>query len=206
MADICPKSRCNPNFIIGSDSGSLKTRQAHMADKEFNAVVNFDKAVDLEQSYDLDIAAAQFERLAQSCVSLDAPVHAVYRFFRDLQGLRTIEGEIICPKITFRCERCGQNFSQELRARFRSTVDGQKAASLRIEEKLDVVECDPSGDFRLLDYLEDCLLLEVPFAPRHPENDPDCVKGSEWSYGELAPEASVHPFAALEGLRGKLKR
>lgn len=176
-----------------------------MADKEFNAVINFDKAVELEQTYDLDIAAAQFERLAQCCVSLDAPVHASYRFFRDLQGLRTLEGTISCEAVTFRCERCGHDFKRPLQAKFRSTVDGKKAESLRIEDKLDVVECDPSGDFRLLDYLEDCLLLEVPYAPRHQENDPDCVKGSEWSYGELDPEATKNPFAALEGLRGKLK-
>jgi uncharacterized protein len=174
-----------------------------MADLAFTPIVSFDKAVSLEQSYDTLIDPSFMKRLSDTCVSIDSPAHARFSFFKDLQGLRTIAGEISCS-VTMRCQRCGGDMHVDLSSKFRSTCDEAKAKSLRIDDKLDIVPVTPAGDFELLSYLEDCLLLEVPYAPRHDENDSECHPVGT-SFGEIEDRAP-NPFAALAGLRDELRQ
>ncbi|MGN0908843.1 MAG: YceD family protein [Succinivibrio sp.] len=175
-----------------------------MADLAFAPVVSFDKAVSLEQRYDTLIDPSFLERLSEACVSVDEPARAKFGFFRDLQGLRTIEGEISCS-VTMRCQRCGGNIKVALHSKFRSTCDEAKAKSLRIDDHLDIVPVTAAGDFELLSYLEDCLLLEVPYSPRHEEGDEEC-QSEGMSFGEIPDEEEANPFAALGGLREELRR
>ena len=171
----------------------------------FNDIVNFDKAVSLEQSFDMEIPAELFKRLLASVVALRSPIHASYSFFKDPQGLRTIAGYIESPRTVFRCERCGGEFERSVRAEFSSTCDEQKVKQLRLEDKFDLVEITPAGDFALLEYLEDCLMLELPYAPKHEEDDPACLGTVSWSYGEL-PDEGPSPFVkALGDLKDKMK-
>ncbi|MDY6321948.1 MAG: YceD family protein [Succinivibrio sp.] len=174
-----------------------------MSDLAFAKVVSFDRAVSQGLSYDTSVGAEHLPRLGASCEGILEPARAVFRFFRDLQGLRTIEGEITC-KVRLRCQRCGGQIETELRSKFRSTCDEAKAKSLRIDDRLDLVAVTAAGDFALLDYLEDCLLLELPFAPRHEDGDPACRAGGEWSFGQIE-DKRPNPFAALSALKGELK-
>lgn len=178
--------------------------EATMADLAFSPVVSFDKAVSLEQRYDTLIDQSFLKRLGDACVSVDAPARAVFHFFRDLQGLRTIEGEISCP-VTMRCQRCGGDIKVELHSVFRSTCDEAKAKSLKIDDHLDIVPVTAAGDFELLGYLEDCLLLEIPYSPRHDEGDKACVSPG-MSFGEIPDEPEVNPFAVLDSLKQEMKK
>ncbi len=156
--------------------------------------VDFHALAKAEADYTLTLPQAMFERLAQSCDAVlgDAALHV--RFFYDLQGLACIEGTIKI-KVRLTCERCLNQFEQELSSSFNSTCDISRARSLRLEDKLDLVELNPDGSFDLYDYLEDCLLLELPFAPRHPSEEDCAVKGEDWSFGEVPAEEN--PFAGL---------
>ncbi len=175
-----------------------------MADLAFAPVVSFDKAVSLEQRYDTLIDPSFLTRLSEACVSVDEPARAKFNFFRDLQGLRTIEGEISC-NVTMRCQRCGGDVKLALRSKFRSTCDEAKAKSLRIDDRLDIVPVTPAGDFELLSYLEDCLLLELPYSPCHEEGDEEC-QSTAMSFGEIPDEEESNPFAALGSLRDELRK
>lgn len=166
--------------------------------------IDFAKAVSLESSYESDIDEEYLPRLHEACGRVVRTVHASFHFYRDLQGLNTIKGTIDFLG-EFTCERCGRKFQKEICASFESTIDEEKAKSLRLEDRLDIVENEPNGQFALLNYLEDCLLLEIPYAPVHESDDENCISATEWSYGELPDDGKSNPFAALASLKEKLK-
>lgn len=175
-----------------------------MSELSLPVFIDFSKAVALESAYDADIDEKFLPRLTDVCEKIVRSVHVSFRFFRDLQGLNTVKGTISFEG-QFTCERCGKPFVKEINAAFESTVDGEKAKSLKIDDKLDIIELEPNGQFALLSYLEDCLLLEIPYAPVHDTDDEDCCCGrTEWSYGEISTE-KTNPFASLASLKEKLK-
>ena len=49
-----------------------------------------------------------------------------------------------------------KEFDKDLESSFLSTCDEQKAKSLKIDEKLDIVELNEDGSFNLLNFLEEC--------------------------------------------------
>lgn len=162
-----------------------------------SARVDFAELARNKVEYTLTLPKAMFERLEGSCKGLLSDADLTVRFYKDLQGLNTIEGTISI-KVNLMCERCLQTFEHELKARFKSTCDYQKAKSLRIEDKLDFADLDEDGMFALYEYLEDCLLLELPSVPRHEDEEQCGIKGDNWTYGEV-PKAE-NPFAALKGM------
>lgn len=158
--------------------------------------VDFHVLAKNEADYSLILPKAMFTRLADSCNALVSDAVLKVHFFFDLQGLACIEGNIKMT-VNLTCERCLQPFDEELEAEFLSTCDEEKARSLRLEEKYDLVELEADGLFNLYAYLEDCLMLELPFAPRHPEDSEECgLQGDDWSFGEEIKEEN--PFAALK--------
>ncbi len=176
-----------------------------MTQLSFPEVIDFDKAVALNQNYKCEIAPEFLPRLSASCVKIAAPCRADFTFSLDLQGLRTVSGSLSCD-VVLRCERCGGELPFKIECAFSSTPDESKAKSLQIENKLDLVELNEAGRFELLNFLEDCLLLEIPYAPTHKEDDPQCSRpGSDWSFGEDKAPRAENPFAALEALKGQLK-
>ncbi len=152
-----------------------------------------------DSSYSLTLPRALFSRLEQSCAGIKDDPRLEVHFYQDLQGLNTIEGSISVT-LSLVCERCLQPFDLKVQSSFKSTCDLEKARSLRLEDKLDIVDLDENGQFALYDYLEDCLLLELPLVPRH-EDEAQCgVKGQSWSFGHDSQEPQ-NPFAQLKQLK-----
>ncbi|MDY6471500.1 MAG: YceD family protein [Succinivibrio dextrinosolvens] len=177
-----------------------------MADLAFNEIVNFEKLVSNCAEYKTTIDPSYLPRLAEACSSVLQPVKVEFRFYEDLQGLRTIEGSF-SAKVRFVCQRCRKEFDKEITGHFQSTCDEEKARSLKLEEKLDIVELNEDGSFNLLSFLEDCILLEIPYITSHDEDDPECVSSEDsWTFGELAEEAQQNPFSALAELKDKFKK
>ena len=163
----------------------------------FESTVDFARACEQELSFDVRIPAGDLPRLA-ALGALRGPARACFAFYRDLQGLDTVAGEISC-EIGLICQRCAGDLTLRLSAAFSSTPDREKARSLRLEDKLDLVELNEAGRFELLAFLEDCLLLEVPYVPRHEEGDPACRPAGDRVFGALPPGAG--PFAGLARLK-----
>ena len=142
-------------------------------------------------------------RLADACEEIEEPALVKLHFYKDLQGLSTLEGEISC-KLKLICERCGKPFSTVINAPFCVTCDKEKALELKIEDRLDIIDLDEDGLFNLYAFIEDSLLLELPTVARH-ENEEECdVKGSSWTYKDASDEEVLNPFAVLKDLKGKL--
>ncbi len=172
-----------------------------MALQNIPEIINFDKAVALNSSYEGVICHENLPRLAEACTSITGDAEASFRFYKDLQGLRMIEGKVSC-EVEVICQRCGEPFKLKLAASYKCSCDYEKAESLKIADRMEFVEPDENSDLNMFSFLEECLLLELPYAPTHEEGSPDCKRsGSEWSYGELAKEAEESPFAALSGLK-----
>ncbi len=142
-------------------------------------------------------------RLADACEEIEEPALVKLHFYKDLQGLSTLEGEISC-KLKLICERCGKPFSTVINAPFCVTCDKEKALELKIEDRLDIIDLDEDGLFNLYAFIEDSILLELPTVARH-ENEEECdVKGSSWTYKDESDEEVLNPFAVLKDLKGKL--
>ena len=177
-----------------------------MAELAFSEVVNFEKLVANNAEYKTKIDPSYLSRLAEACSCILQPVDVEFKFYEDLQGLRTIEGSFNA-KVRFVCQRCQKEFDKEITGSFISTCDEEKARSLKLDEKLDIVELNEDGSFNLLSFLEDCILLEIPYITSHDEDDPECVSADgSWSFGELHEDASKNPFSALADLKDKLKK
>lgn len=172
-----------------------------MALQNIPEIINFDKAVALNSSYEGVIGHENLPRLAEACTSITGDAEASFRFYKDLQGLRMIEGKVSC-EVEVICQRCGEPFKLKLAASYKCSCDYEKAENLKIADRMEFVEPDENSDLNMFSFLEECLLLELPYAPTHEEGSPECKRrGSEWSYGELAKEAEESPFAALSGLK-----
>ncbi len=177
-----------------------------MAELAFSEIVNFEKLVANQAQYKTKIDPSFLPRLNEACLKVLKPVEVEFKFYEDLQGLRTIEGSF-SASVRFVCQRCQKEFDKEISGSFQSTCDEEKAKSLKLEDKLDLVELNEDGSFNLLSFLEDCMLLEIPYITSHDEGDPDCVGEDEsWSFGELSEEASKNPFSSLAELKGKLQK
>lgn len=142
-------------------------------------------------------------RLAEVSKEIEEPATVKLHFYKDLQGLSTLEGEVSC-KLKLVCERCGKPFSTVISAPFCVTCDKEKAKELKIDDRLDIVDLDEDGLFNLYAFIEDSLLLELPTVARH-ENEDECeVKGTSWTYKDESDEEVLNPFAVLKDLKGKL--
>ncbi len=160
--------------------------------------VSFARMAALDLTYDLKVPATLLLRLNEACFKIIGDPVLHIHFGRDLQGLNIVEGSVSCM-VELICARCFKPFSCHLKSQFSSTPDYKKAQSLKIADKLDLIELESDGTFDTLSYVEDCLLLELPLIFEH---DKDCdLKGNSWSFGDHEPKSSDNPFAALGSLK-----
>lgn len=167
--------------------------------------VDLDKCISLGTNFKealLDLN--QLSRLKEACVKINGGVAANVSFTTDLNSMRLIQGDIKADVVLI-CQRCEQEYVEHLDLSFSLTPDIERARACQLEDKYDFIEFNEDGKIDLYELLEDSLLLELPSVPKHKEDDPECARqGTDWSYGELDPEASANPFAALSGLKEAL--
>ena len=168
--------------------------------------IDLDKCISANARYEgarLDPEA--IVRLTESVVRVEGEVVATVTFERDLNSMRLVKGQAEADVVLV-CERCGAEFVQHLCLEFVLTPDYERAKACNLLDKYEFIECNDVGKIDLYDLIEDGLILEVPSFPRHDEDDPACLRhGTQWSYGDVAPEAKENPFAALAALKGNLK-
>ncbi|MDT8439232.1 MAG: YceD family protein [Wenzhouxiangellaceae bacterium] len=94
---------------------------------------------------------------------------------------------------------------QRTLVRYRQPIDGRsRIAVVATEQAIDGLPGEiepklvPGGRLRLLELVEDELLLALPLVPRDPASRPVTVTAGEWA----ADAPDEHPFAALAGLKG----
>ena len=108
----------------------MKTEKKDMSQE--NSLCALPERIDLgrlaEQDavYETKLNHEIMTRLADACEEIEEPALVKLHFYKDLQGLSTLEGEISC-KLKLICERCGKPFSTVINAPFCVTCDKEKA-------------------------------------------------------------------------------
>ncbi len=153
---------------------------------------------------------SKFTRLAEVSESGRSTVELDVNLYRDAEQVVQIEGSASAT-LTLICQKCLEQYEAEidleLKDAFKIKSQYSKKqdygySSEEAEKDDDDNYFDSEGHFRLLDYIEDEILLAVPVFPAHP-NEEDCdhtmierLKEKHEAEGEVD-----NPFAVLKNLK-----
>lgn len=142
---------------------------------------------------------ASFPRVAGAVHGMDEAVEYELRFGKDAEGRAAIEGWVKV-RLVMLCQRCLQPVEIKIDSSFALVLVASDAEADRLPEHLEAVVVS-NGPMRILDFIEDEMLLSLPSVPKHvvpcliiPGNSP------EDSADEQGSETN-NPFAALAALK-----
>lgn len=143
---------------------------------------------------------AAMKRLAGSLLSQEGAVEVELDFGRDAGGRRVVEGraEVAVQMV---CQRCLTACDQHLQTRILLGVVASEAEAERLPDEYDPLVSD--GRVRLLELVEDELILALPLLAKH-EEETECVPQSALRTGEPeepGKQRQDNPFAALAQLK-----
>ncbi len=148
------------------------------------------------------IPLARFPRLAEILVSNDGEAVCTLGFYRDGQRRTRVDVEVRAL-LQLQCQRCMEPVPVEVDARATlAVVEGNDEAGY-LPDEVDPLMVD-AGRLRLLDLVEDEILLALPQVPMHPAGACTVRIESvppEEATPDKAGEAQAHPFASLSALK-----
>ena len=102
---------------------------------------------------------------------------------------------------------CGKPFEKTLSAKFCSTPDKEKACSLRIEDKLDIVEVNPNRKFELYKLFGRLFnAWRFHMCQNMMMTILECNDNTNWSFGKIAKNIRKIAFARLAELKEKFNK
>jgi uncharacterized protein len=136
------------------------------------------------------IAVSELPRLGDLLAKTEGLLTYIVSGFRE--GDSDILGISLQGACTLRCQRClGElEYPVDMTSRL-LLLPADKLDEIEDDDEVDAIEADPRLD--VLALIEEEMLLELPFAPRHP--DGECAP----AMNDLQQKAS--PFAVLAGLK-----
>jgi uncharacterized protein len=137
-----------------------------------------------------EIAVSELSRLGDLLAKPGGSLTYIVSGFRE--GDSNMLGISLQGSCTLRCQRClGElEYPVDMTSRL-LLLPADKLDEVEDDDDVDAIEADPRLD--VLALIEEELLLDLPFAPRHPEGE--CVPATNG----LQQKAS--PFAVLAGLK-----
>jgi len=147
------------------------------------------------------VPIAALSRLVESLVGSDGEAEYELRFGLDQARRPTIEGWASAA-VELCCQRCLGNYVENLSADLRLVLVQTEAESERLAPEFDPL-LDTGGPIRIVDLIEDELILALPIIPMHESED--CGGSGAEAEPEGRAEAQTereNPFAVL----AKLKR
>lgn len=121
-------------------------------------------------------------------------------FYRDQDGRAVVRCEIEVT-LVLTCQRCLEPMSMPLEIDSRlALVEGIEEAE-RLPEELEPLMLEKDAVLHIAELVEDELLLAVPDAPKHSEED--CVPGKDYYMDEVMEntQAEANPFDVLAVLK-----
>ncbi len=159
------------------------------------------RAVDAGAEFDGAWPLSGLARLGESLRETEGEVRYRLAFGRDLEGRGTLKGEIEA-RLVLTCQRCLGALELAVATPLElALIAGLDEARL-LPEELDPLLVSEAS-VRLLDLIEDELLLALPQIAMHPPGD--CVPPGPEAVAEgdyPADAGDVHPFAILGALGG----
>ena len=150
----------------------------------------------------LEIPVARMKRLAEELAGTEGVARGTVRFSRE-RGFAVADIAVAAP-VTLICQRCMQPLQTRIEAASHVFLPHSEAAAEHVPEDAELMLA-PEGRLRMSELVEEDLMLALPFAPLHAD-DEACVMRPE----EPAPDAALmevqRPFAALGDLMGRATR
>ena len=143
------------------------------------------------------IGVGDLDRLGTLLAEQSGHVDVELGFSRDSGG-RTIVSGTVTATVTLVCQRCLEHMRIELSPEVRASVVGTEDEADALPDELDPLLC-PEGELRLLEMVQDELILALPVIARH-ENDPRCLPLTPDRPGGDGAKRD-NPFAALSSLK-----
>lgn len=125
--------------------------------------------------------------------------------FHESQGVQPLAAEVyIEAALALECARCRQTVITPVESASQVRFVFSEDQAEHVEAEAEPVILGREGRVRLLDLLEDELLMAVPLMPVHEEPCAEIAPGRAYESGELpepADEERDNPFAALAALK-----
>jgi uncharacterized protein len=149
---------------------------------------------DEARQVELVIPLERFERVAPQLATTQGVVNGSIALARE-QG-RIVADVTLTTQVQLLCQRCLEPMPWPVQSSSRVTLLESEAAAADVPHELETALA-PDGRMRLADLVEEELLLALPAAPLHP--DDECPAQRKAKQEEFA-EPTQRPFAALSEL------
>lgn len=162
------------------------------------------RMADLEKVFSGCVAVVDLPRLAEVVCDADGGVELRLVFNREGGKRASITG-FVRANLILECQRCLSPMAALVESQLNIALVGSAEEVERLPEHCDPLLLDEPR-IRLLDIVEDELLLSLPQFPRHKEGE--CCAATDWEAAQPAadfkePDDRPNPFAVLSELKQK---
>ncbi len=147
------------------------------------------------------VELAKLTRLLPSLVDADGTCEFRIAFSRDASGQAAVQVSA-SAELPLQCQRSLERFVLEVQVEQTLGLIRSEAEEAALLPEMEPVLVPESGMMRLLDLLEDELILAVPVLPIRPGTEP--VESDFAGEGDEEEADRPNPFAALEALKRPL--
>jgi uncharacterized protein len=164
-------------------------------------VVDAWRMVAARRCFEGELGLAEFSRLRGSLVDTKGECRFWLEFGRDEHGQAYVDVRV-SANLPLQCQRTLARYLQPVEISQRLGLVTAEAQEAALPEGVEPVLVADSGELRPADLIEDELILALPVVPIDPDSSaPDLA----WQ-GDVQEQENPHPFAALAGLKEKLKQ
>ena len=142
-----------------------------------------------------DIQLDSMERITDMLLEHKGLLHYCLAFGVDDSGIHFIESEIRA-QLLMKCQRCLESVTIDIDKQTMLGIVKNKEEAESLATKYEPFFLD-DGEFNLKEFVEDELLLAIPFSPLHSEEQ--CSGTMELD--RINAESKINPFAALASLK-----
>ncbi|MDJ0654279.1 MAG: YceD family protein [Xanthomonadales bacterium] len=156
------------------------------------------RLVESRQGFQGTWPVAKFERLADALADRNGEVSFTLTFGVDASGYAYVDVSVL-GHLTLECQRSMEKFQYPVDRRVRLGLIADEADAAALPEDYEPLLVD-SPPIRLVDLVEDELILALPVVPRKPGVSPPMSFGPD---DEAPMEPDESPFAALKELKSR---
>lgn len=142
-----------------------------------------------------------FTRLAGLLLDTEGECRYEIEFDRDMAGQAVVD-VMVEVELPLQCQRTLERFLFPVQVRQRLGLLADESGESALPEGYEPVLVGPDGELRMLDLVEDELILAVPAFPVKPGTE---EVEAEWADADAVEpeEPRINPFAALVALKGR---
>ena len=158
------------------------------------------KSAKMKSNYSGGIESSQLPRLLDASAGFCSDIQVQFSCGTDELGTVIVKGHAQ-GKVSLICQRCMNEFIQEISVEFCYSPLTAKSTEEDIPEAYEPIDMDESGHVEIVKLIEDEFIVSIPFFPMHDVDD--CSKEQDFTLGDIdnGEEERPNPFAVLQNLK-----